>query len=205
MISVLIVEDHQIVIDGLQTGLNKEPDLKVVAVASTMSDGLKLVAEHSPDVLLLDLHLPDGIGPKTLVRNFRNTHKGKIIVFSAELRMPVVQMVMDLGVAAYLLKSESIDKISETIRLVMNGAGPIVSRDVMSDDPQLSKAEEHLVRMLSHGMKYQDIADKRQTAAATVRKQVELLLLKLDLTSREELIAWAVDNGYNKLGIEEAE
>jgi DNA-binding NarL/FixJ family response regulator len=71
-----------------------------------------------------------------------------------------------------------------------------------NDQPHITKTEEQLLRMLARGMKYQEIASTRVTAAETVRKQVDALTEKLSLNSREELIAWAVDNGYHKLELE---
>ncbi len=73
---------------------------------------------------------------------------------------------------------------------------------VSSGNIRITGAEQQLLKMLARGMKYQEIANQRVTSPETVRKQVDLLLAKLKLNNREELIAWAVESGYGKLEIE---
>lgn len=201
-IRVLIVEDHQVTLDGLRLGLSNEPDLSVVGTATNSDEGLKLARELNPHVILLDLHLPGKSGPKTMIKDFVSIPGIQVVVFSGESRMAFIQTVLGLGVASYLLKSESVGKIAETIRQVMEGKKSIISEELVADETKLTKTEQQVLKMLARGMKYQEIADNRQTSPATVRKQCELLLLKLGLKSREELIAWAVKNGYGGLEIE---
>jgi DNA-binding NarL/FixJ family response regulator len=86
---------------------------------------------------------------------------------------------------------------------VASGKQPIISHELSAQDrPRLTNAEQHLLMLLARGMKYQNIAQARFTSPETVRKQVDALAAKLALGSREEVIAWAVDNGYGKLEIE---
>jgi two-component system response regulator DesR len=126
-------------------------------------------------------------------------------VFSGDSRTAILQLVLKSGVAAYLLKSEPVARVAEVIRLAAAGHKPIVSDELCAEDrPRLTKAEQHLLMLLARGMKYQHIAEARVTSPETVRKQVDALLLKLLLDSREELIAWAADNGYGNLEIETA-
>lgn len=198
-ITVLIVEDHQVTLDGLSMGLSREPDLKVVGTAVDSNSGLNLAKELRPDIILLDLHVPGDAGPKSMVQSFLSIPGCRVIIFSGESRMAFIQVVMDLGASGYLLKSESVSKVAETIRQVMAGKRSIISNDLIGDKTKLTKSEEEVLKALARGMKYQDIADTRKTSPATVRKQCELLLLKLDLGSREELIAWAVKKGFGSL------
>ena len=202
-ISVLIVEDHEATLKGLRAELSLESDLKVVGIASGSEEGLRLATELKPAVILLDLHLPDSSGPKSLAQRFCSLSDTRVIVFSGDNRTAILNLVLGTGVAAYLLKSEPIAKVAQTIRDVFSRNEPIISSDlVKTTQPRITKTEEHLLRMLSRGMKYQDIAAMRVTAPETVRKQVDSLTEKLALNSREELIAWAVDNGYHKLELE---
>jgi DNA-binding NarL/FixJ family response regulator len=105
-----------------------------------------------------------------------------------------------MGVAAYLLKSERVTRLAEVIREVHNGATGIMSTQLGQDASKLTKAEEEILCMLANGLRYQEIGDNRFTSPATVRKQCDTLILKLSLDSREQLIAWAVRNGYGTLG-----
>ncbi len=198
-IKVLIVEDHQATREGLAASLARESDLTVVATAGDSDQGMKLANEMKPDVVLLDLHLPGSAGPKTMVKQFCSLRHSKIIVFSVEKRQAFVKVVMSLGVSAYLLKSESLQTVIETIRQVDSGKQTVLSEELSADQARITKSEEEVLKLIGKGFKYQDIADQRLTSPNTVRKQCEMLLLKLGLTTREELIAWAVSNGYSSL------
>jgi DNA-binding NarL/FixJ family response regulator len=105
-------------------------------------------------------------------------------------------------VAAYLLKSERVSTVAATIRKVMAGETAIMSSELSVDYKKITRSEHEVLAMLGKGLKYQDIADQRFTSVATARKQCETLLLKLDLETREQLIAWAVRNGYGSVELE---
>ena len=200
---LLIVEDHEATLKGLKSELSAEPDIEVVATASGSEAGLKFAQELKPDVVLLDLHLPDSQGPKSLVETYCSIPNCRIIVFSGDSRMAILQIVLETDVAAYLLKSEPISKVTEVIREVMKGKGPFISDELLSSgNIRITGAEQQLLKMLARGMKYQEIANQRVTSPETVRKQVDVLLAKLKINNREELIAWAVESGYGKLEIE---
>ena len=197
-IDVLILEDHQVTLDGLRLGLSQEPDINIVGAAASSDDGLRLAKELSPQIILLDLHLPGQLGPKTMVKEFCELNS-RVLIFSGESRLAFIQAVLALGVYGYLLKSEGLPRIADAIRQVAAGKKPILSESLASGDTRLTKSEQEVLKMLARGMKYQDMAEERLTSPATVRKQCELLLLKLGLKTREELIAWAVQNGYANL------
>lgn len=202
-IRLLIIEDHEATLKGLKSELSAEADIEVVGTASRSVDGLALTQQLKPDIVLLDLHLPDSKGPKTLVETFCGVPDCRIIVFSGDSRQAILQIVLETDVRGYLLKSEPISKVIDTIRDVMNGKGPIISTELLTNgNTRVTGAEQQLLKMLARGMKYQEIANQRVTSPETVRKQVDVLLAKLNLNNREELIAWAVDSGYGKLEIQ---
>jgi DNA-binding NarL/FixJ family response regulator len=198
-IRILIVEDHSATLEGLSIGLSREPDLEVVGTSENSDEGLALAQQLLPDVLVLDLHLPGRLSPKSMVETFAKQFTGKLIIFSAENRLALVQSALNLGVAAYLLKSERVTRLAEVIREVHGGATGIMSPQLGQDASKLTKAEEEILSMLANGLRYQEIGDSRFTSPATVRKQCDTLILKLSLDSREQLIAWAVRNGYGTL------
>jgi len=197
-IKVAIVEDHEATLAGLASALSQESGISVVAQATDAITGLELAKEKTPDIVLLDLHLPGSEGPRSTVKKFCDL-PAKIIVFSAENRRAFVQAILDLGVAGYLLKSESISNVIDAVRTVASGSKVVKSQGIAMGKEKLTKAEQDVLTLLSRGMKYQEIGDERGASPATVRKQCELLLLKLGLDNREQLIAWAVENGYGKL------
>jgi len=201
-ISVLIVEDHRVTLDGLTAGLSADKDLAVVGSASNSDEGLKLAQELKPEVILLDLHLPGSNGPRTTAKTFCELPNTKVIIFSGEGRLPFINAVLNVGVAGYLLKSESVATIAEAIRDVAQGKERILSESIISNEVKVTKSEQEVLKMLARGMKYDEIAERRNSSPATVRKQCELLLDKLYLDSRERLIAWAVQNGYGNLELD---
>lgn len=197
-ISVLLVEDHEATLKGLKFELSQEADISIVGAVSSSEAGLALMKVEKPDIVLLDLHLPDSAGPKSLTEAFCSFPDSKVLVFSGDSRTAILQVVLQTGVSGFLLKSEPLARVIEGIREVMVGKVPVISKELCPDDsPHITSAERHLLTLLSRGFKYQEIGAQRFTSPETVRKQVESLLNKLNLDSREALIAWAVENGYN--------
>jgi len=195
-VRILVVEDHYATLDGLIAGLSREPDFEVVGGCSNSDEGLELADKLRPDVIVLDVHLPGTHGPTTMIQEYLRIPDAKLVIFSAEMRLAYVQSVLKMGVSAYLLKSERVSKVAETIRLLVSGKKAITSEQVTADNKKITPSEQEILHMLGKGMKYQEIADQRFTSVATARKQCEVLQLKLGLENREQLIAWSVQNGY---------
>lgn len=195
-IRIVVVEDHHVTLDGLIHGLARETDFEVVGSSDNSEDGLKVCEESRAEVVVLDLHLPGRLGPVGMIKEFLRFADLKIIIFSAESRQAFIQEVLNMGVSAYLLKSERVSKVAEVIRRVKKGEKGIVTDELTMDRKKLTPSEQEVLHMLGKGMKYQEIAEQRFTSIATARKQCEVLLLKLNLENREQLIAWAVQNGY---------
>lgn len=200
-IRVVIVEDHEVSLNGLKAGLANQEGIEVIGAATTSSEGLEICRRLHPDVVLLDLHLPDSLGPRAMVTEFCALPATRILIFSVENRPAFIETVMEIGAAGYLLKSESVATVADTIRRISQNNERIMSDSISSPNAKLTMTEQEVLKMLARGMKYQTMADLRKTTTATVRKQCEMLLLKLSLESREELIAWAVDNGYGRLDL----
>ena len=199
-IRILIVEDHNATLEGLSMGLSRDADLEVVGTSENSDEGLSLAEQLKPDIVVLDLHLPGSMSPKCMVETYAKRSPGKLIIYSAENRLALVQSALHMGVAAYLLKSERVAILAEVIRKVHQGASGIMSQQLGQDSSKVTKAEEEILSMLANGLRYHEIGEKRFTSPATARKQCDTLILKLGLDSREQLIAWAVRNGYGTLG-----
>jgi DNA-binding NarL/FixJ family response regulator len=199
-ISVMIVEDHELTRGGLQMVIAQEPDMEVIGAYANSDEGLQHAQNKRPEVILLDLHLPGASGPVTMVKSFCNIPGVKVIVFSVENRPAYIDTIMQLGPAGYLLKSESTVTVIDTIRRVVSDVKKaITSKELSSAPAKLTPSEQEVLRMLAKGMKYQTIAESRHTSPETIRKQCEMLVLKLGLETREELIAWAAKNGYDAI------
>jgi DNA-binding NarL/FixJ family response regulator len=136
-IRLLIVEDHQTTRIGLRVQLCNEEGIDVVDVAETVQEATEKCRRLSPDVVLLDLHLPDSSGPRTLISTF--LPMARVVVFSAENRQSIVRKIAEMG-CGYVSKAESTKTLVDAIKstaaghLVVNGT--IV--DLSSDVPTVS-------------------------------------------------------------------
>src|SRR5688572_2167417 len=129
-VKVVIVEDHQATLDGLALGLERESDFEVVGTSCNSDEALSLTERLRPDIVLLDLHLPGSRGPRSMIEEFARMPACKLIIFSAESRMAFIQSVLSMGVSAYLLKSERVSKVADTIRAVHRGGKAILSQEL---------------------------------------------------------------------------
>jgi two-component system, NarL family, nitrate/nitrite response regulator NarL len=198
-VKVVIVEDHEVSLTGLKAGLANQAGIEVVGAATTSGEGLSLCRSLHPDVVLLDLHLPDSTNPRAMVKEFCSLPGSRVLIFSVENRQAFIETVLEIGAAGYLLKSESIATVANTIKRISSNKEQVLSKSISQRGAKLTGSEQEVLKMLARGMKYQTMADLRKTTAGTVRKQCEMLQLKLGLETREELIAWAVDSGYGRL------
>lgn len=194
-IKVLIVEDHALTAAGLAQAISDAEACTLLGVAETCSRGRDMAAQLNPDVVVLDLHLPDCDNPRLLLKDFCTNKPWKVLVFSGENRPAFIEAVLKHGAAAYLLKSADGAKVIRTIKAIVAGFTPILAADLV-DPPELSPAQGHILRLLAQGLRYEQISALRDTSVSTVKKQCIALQIKLAVSSREELIAWAARNGY---------
>lgn len=195
-ISVLLVEDHHVTMEGLHSWMEKTNEFKVVGKTGNANGALELARMHRPQVTLLDLHLPGNHSIEQLIKDLVECGT-RVVVFSAEDRKYFIDLVLKSGAAAFISKSESYSTISKVITDVCTVEGRFISNPLKQAYRQrFTDAEQEVLTMLAKGMKYEDIASVRLTSPHTVRKQCDKLIIKLGLQSREELIAWAVTAGY---------
>ena len=179
---------------GLIGWFRQTSEFEVLGRTSSKDEVLALVQQYEPEILILDLHLE---GRKRLRQVIREVVAAgtKIIVFSAENRQFYVNLVMDSGVSGFLLKSESFSKVAEVVLNVKHGGTGILSEGLKTSHV-LTPTEEDIVQLLAAGMKYEQIARTRSTTKETIRKQCDKILIKLGLSSREQMISWAARNGF---------
>ena len=194
-IRVLLIEDDVAFANLVRAQLSKTLPKVVLDPALTLARGLNKLKESAYDAVLLELNLPDSKGPKSLIRAFKEATQAAIIVLSGEERPLFVQATLDAGADAYIFKSESKEKIVETILKTVSARSARKEGKASKKD-MFSAGENHILRLLARGEKYEEIAAARCTTVSTVRKQCQSILDKLQLETREQLIAWAVAHGY---------
>jgi len=209
-IRLLIVDDHQVVRQGLRTFLELQPDIAVVGEAADGADGVRLAQSLRPDIVLMDLVMPgmDGI---EATRRIRAQAEGpQVIALTSFTEDDKVFPALEAGAASYLLKDVSPDALVDAIRAVMRGEArlhPDVQRKLMRqvarpkpaagvpDADELTARELGVLRCVARGMSNGEIARQLVISEKTVKTHVSNLLGKLHLSDRTQLAVYALKTG----------
>ncbi|MBP1692755.1 MAG: response regulator transcription factor [Chloroflexi bacterium] len=205
-IKVLLADDHPLVRSGIHSLLEKVADIEMVGEASNGEEALRLVAERNPDVLLLDMELPDIEGAQVAQQVHQLYPSVKTLVLSAHDDAVYVREALRLGAAGYLSKEEAPEFIIEAIRGVAQGEQGWVSRRIAAqitswiqdDKPleaRLTLREQEVLRLIVQGKTNQAIANDLNISEKTVEKYIRLIFNKLDVASRVEAAVLAVREG----------
>jgi DNA-binding NarL/FixJ family response regulator len=194
-IRVLVIEDHLVSPDGITEALSRNGDghdIEVVGAAVDYSAAQRLIEKVKPHILLLDLNLPGSPGPKSMIRQLKELGNHKVIALTGEERSIFMQAALDAGADACVLKSKPASILAEQIRRLRDEDEVQVPPESNAD---LSGAEISILRMLARGLRYHEIADKRASTISTVGQQIDRMQSRLNLNSRESLMAWAAERG----------
>ena len=208
MISVLLVDDHQLVRTGIQALLNADQEIQVVAVAESGEEAVERIGEISPDVILMDVSMPGIGGVEASRRILRQNPAAKIIGLSAYNDGPIPQQLLKLGVLGFISKSSSADEMICAIRKAVEGKRYLCN-DVannlafqgLRDDHQspfakLSRREAEIVTLILQGKTIQEMAEILQISSKTVNTYRYRLYDKLNIKNDVELMRVAVKFGY---------
>ncbi|HEX9098837.1 MAG TPA: response regulator transcription factor [Candidatus Dormibacteraeota bacterium] len=204
-IRVMIVEDHQMVTDGLAALMEGEPDMIVVGTAGSLAESVERAVEQAPDVLLLDYRLPDGTGAEAGARIRELRPDAKLIFLSRDDSDTVRIAAMEAGASAFVHKSRAAAEVMETIRAVASGrnlftpqviATLLSQRKATSEQVQrLTPREREVLRMVATGQSSRAIAARMGISYATVRTHIRSLGHKLDVHSKLEATVKARELG----------
>ena len=202
---VLIVDDHPLMRMAIRTAISKQHDLALVGEAGTLADGRRLAEELQPDLILLDLYLPDGNGLE-LVR-FCNEHlpDTKILVITSSSNEDEILAVLKAGVEGIIGKDSPPERIQSAIRKVlagnsylMNGAANALLREYQKGETHgeaqalsLSARELQVMEFLARGETNAEIAAGLFISESTVRTHLQRILHKLGLKNKNQLIIYA--------------
>jgi DNA-binding NarL/FixJ family response regulator len=203
MVRVILADDHPIVRSGIRNLLEKSGQVEIVAEAATGSEAYNLVKQHLPDVLLLDMELPEIDGPELARRVNSEFSQVKVLALSAYDDSQYILQVLENGAAGYLLKEEAPQAIVDAVLGVARGEQGWMSRKISAQMVNLMRGEskpaillttrEHdVLSLIIEGMTNQAIAHKLGISDKTVEKYVESLFAKLDVSSRVEAAVKAV-------------
>jgi two-component system NarL family response regulator len=211
-LKLLIVDDHAIFREGLRALLDMEEDFDVIGEASEGQEALAMVVEEPPDVILLDLHLPDGSGADFCRQLLRVSPKSKVLILSAYDNDQEVSASLIAGASGYVLKTVGGERLADNIRSVYRGEvllAPAVAAKVVR---QLSRLREETGRqeealegltprerevffLASRGLRNSEIASELYLSEKTIKTHLRNIYNKLNLTSKAELRLFAVRMG----------
>jgi NarL family two-component system response regulator LiaR len=207
-ITVLIVDDHLIVRQGLRTLLDLMEDIQVVGEAATGKAGIDLAAQFKPDVVLMDLVMPemDGIAATRGIRALGL--KTKVIALTSFAEDDKIIPAIQAGATSFLLKDVNPVDLVDAIRAAYRGEArlhPNVARKLMeqvaSHTPNpnphggdLTERELEVLRLVARGMNNRDIASELVISEKTVKTHISSLLSKLNLNDRTQLAIFAIKN-----------
>lgn len=205
-IRVVLADDHPVVRAGIRNLLEKVVDIEVVGEASTGQEALNLVNEVSPDVLLLDMELPDIKGTEVAQKLQSMKSPVKILALSAYDDGVYIRELLELGAAGYLIKEEAPETIVEAVRGVAYGEQGWVSRRIAAqmvswvrgDEREGLKLTAREMEVLKHvvgGKTNQNIAAALGISEKTIEKYMEAIFAKLGVASRVEAAVYAVREG----------
>ncbi len=209
VIRVLIVDDHAILRDGLKALLQGESDIEVVGEASTGREAIRLIRQVKPDVVLMDISMPDMTGLEATEVIKKGYPEVKVIALTVHESETYLKRMMQVGAKGYVVKRAAATELTTAIRTVMKGGvyiHPDIAKQLVSEmarlepvrpekQKQLSEREWQVLRLIALGYTNQQIADRLALSVKTVETYRARIAEKLGLHTRAELVKFAIQQG----------
>jgi DNA-binding NarL/FixJ family response regulator len=211
-IKILLVDDHPMLRQGVRFTLSQQPDLRVVGEASNGADALCQVRALGPDVVVMDVHLPDEDGIKASEAILAEFPQTKIVVLSADTNLATVHSALQAGLSAYITKEGPSEDLVRAIREVMDQRiylCPEISSLVVQDYMQtvikrapttkyaLTDRERTLLKLVAEGKRNKEIAEVLQVGVSSVETYRSRLMRKLNCGSAADLTRYAIREGIS--------
>jgi DNA-binding NarL/FixJ family response regulator len=199
-VRVLLVDDHKVVRVGLRTLLSDSPMVQVVGEAGTIQQALTDCARLSPDVVLMDIRLPDGNGVEGTRRIKELLPATRVLILTSYADDETILKAIDAGADGYLLKEvENLDLAAALVHVARGGAmlDPAVARRLLDEHragsvsrkPALSAQEQQLLELVSRGRTNKEIAADLELGEHTVRNYLSRLYQKMSVSNRAQAVA----------------
>jgi two-component system NarL family response regulator len=210
-IRVLLVEDHRMVREALREVLTKVPDMEVVGEAGDGHAGLELAGTLAPDVIVLDIRLPDLNGIELAARLRDSGNAARIVALSAFSDRSFVTEMLRSGASGYVTKSAAGSELVRAIRAVASGQGyfsPEIAGTLVTDVRErannsaaqpLGRREREVLRLIAEGVRSPEIAARLQITVATIEVHRRNIMRKLGLRTVAELTKHAIREGIVSL------
>lgn len=215
IIQVLIVDDHAIVRDGIRSLLSTIPDIDVIGEAATGTKAVTLAHRLQPDIILMDLVMPEMDGIEATRQIIDHDPDARILVLTSFSTDDKIYPALKSGALGYILKDSDSEELVRSIREVERGESsidPKIARKLlkeMSESPQkpeetkdvepLTEREEEVLKLVAQGKSNYEIAEQLVISEGTVRTHVSNILGKLHLASRTQATLYALREGLASL------
>jgi two-component system response regulator DesR len=199
-VRIVLVDDENLIRSALATMLGLEDDLEVVGQAPTAADGLRLVTDHTPDVVVVDLQLPDGDGLDLCTRIASASPHTRCLVLTSHARPGYLKRALSQGVLGFLPKTAGATQLARAAREVASGHRVIdpelAAETIAQGDSPLTPREADVLEYAADGASVGRIARRAHLAQGTVRNYLSSAQAKLGAGNRHEAVAMARRHGW---------
>ncbi len=208
-ITILLVDDHEVVRKGVRAYLETQPDFRVVGEASSGEEAIDFVTELIPDVVLMDLIMPGMDGIETTRRIKKVSPRTQVVVLTSFHEDAHIFPALKAGAISYILKDMKMDKLAETLRRAVRGEVTLHPRvavrvlqnlrgDNLDAEPlftELTERELDVLKLIASGLTNSQIAEKLVISENTVKGHVSNVLSKLHVADRTQVAVYAWQRG----------
>jgi DNA-binding NarL/FixJ family response regulator len=206
-VKLLIADDHEVVRSGLAS-LLADSDIKIVGHADNGAEAVKMAVQHKPDVVLLDIRMPDSDGLEALEKIHHQVPETRVVILSTYDNPTYVARAVALGASDYVLKGANRQQLIATITAAAAGQSPApggelarvagaMGKTVNGDhkDVPLTNRETQVLRHVALGLSNKEIGHSLSISIETVKEHVQNILRKIAVTDRTQAAVWAVRKG----------
>ena len=199
LIRVAIVDDHKVLLEGLEHIINESNSARIIDSANSIAECRDMMQRCQPDVLMLDVSLPDGNGIDLCPEIQRDYPEVKILMLTTYAESAVISRALENGAHGYILKNSMSEEILEGISVVASGEqflcdqAKILLKDNSNRQIPLSPRENEILKLIVEGYTIKEISDKLFLGFETVRSYCKYLHLKLDVRNTASLVRKAIE------------
>lgn len=213
-LKIVIIDDHRMIREGLQQLLELDGEISVIGQAGDGIEGLELLKKVNPDVILLDINMPNMNGIEMLEHLKKSNNEYKVLILTIHNEVEYLAKAIDIGVDGYILKDSECSTLKEAIFAVHDGKTyiqasltPLLKERISYDETEnskiksLSSREIDVLKLLSSGMLNRDIANVLDISEKTVKNHVANIFKKMNVSDRTQAAVMAIK--YNIVDISE--
>ena len=208
-IKIIIADDHKMVREGIRQLLELDGEIIVAAEADDGVQCIEMIKEYRPDVLLLDINMPNKNGLEVL-REIKNQGiRQKVLILTIHNEMEYLLRAVEIGVDGYVLKDSNSSVLKKAINTIWNGEtyiqaslAPYLKLKMNKKERafnDLTRRETEVLRLLARGMFNKEIADKLSISEKTVKNHVSSIFKKINVSDRTQAAVYAIKNNYIEL------